>query len=55
MNGSTGAVQQRRRSVQSGAKLADQVTGDFNGDGKSGILWADDDGTPAIWPIMSYR
>ena len=24
-------------------------TGDFNGDGKSDILWQDDDGTPAIW------
>ena len=24
-------------------------TGDFNGDGKSDILWQNDDGTPAIW------
>jgi hypothetical protein len=24
-------------------------TGDFNGDGKSDILWQGDDGTPAIW------
>ena len=26
-----------------------QGTGDFNGDGKSDILWQGDDGTPAIW------
>jgi hypothetical protein len=24
-------------------------TGDYNGDGKSDILWQSDDGTPAIW------
>ena len=24
-------------------------TGDFNGDGKSDILWQGSDGTPAIW------
>ena len=24
-------------------------TGDFNGDGKSDILWQSSDGTPAIW------
>ena len=24
-------------------------TGDFNGDGKSDILWQNDNGTPAIW------
>ena len=24
-------------------------TGDFNGDGRSDILWQDADGTPAIW------
>ena len=24
-------------------------SGDFNGDGKSDILWQNDDGTPAIW------
>jgi hypothetical protein len=24
-------------------------TGDFNGDGKSDILWQGQDGTPAIW------
>ena len=24
-------------------------TGDFNGDGKSDILWQNDSGTPAIW------
>ena len=26
-----------------------KATGDFNGDGKSDILWQNDDGTPAIW------
>jgi hypothetical protein len=34
--------------VQSGAKLADQDTGGFNGDGKSDILWHNDDATPVI-------
>jgi serralysin len=26
-------------------------TVDFNGDGKSDILWQNDDGTPAIWTM----
>jgi hypothetical protein len=26
-----------------------KATGDFNGDGRSDILWQGDDGTPAIW------
>ena len=26
-----------------------KATGDFNGDGKSDILWQNTDGTPAIW------
>ena len=26
-------------------------TGDFNGDGKSDILWQGQDGTPAIWTM----
>ena len=28
-----------------------KATGDFNGDGKSDILWQNDDGTPAIWEM----
>jgi serralysin len=26
-------------------------TGDFNGDGKSDLLWQNSDGTPAIWEM----
>ena len=26
-------------------------TGDFNGDGKSDLLWQSSDGTPAIWEM----
>ena len=26
-------------------------TGDFNGDGKSDVLWQGQDGTPAIWTM----
>ena len=29
--------------------LADQGSGDFNGDGKSDIVWQGQDGNPAIW------
>jgi hypothetical protein len=28
-------------------------TDDFNGDGRSDILWQNSDGTPAIWPMTS--
>ena len=31
-----------------------KATGDFNGDGKSDILWQNADGTPAIW-LMDGR
>ena len=35
---------------QSGADLArSRARGDFNGDGKSDILWQNNDGTAAIW------
>jgi hypothetical protein len=27
------------------------AVGDFNGDGNADILWQNDDGTPAIWPV----
>ena len=30
-------------------RLACRDAGDFNGDGKSDILWQNDNGTPAIW------
>ena len=29
--------------------VAHEGTGDFDGDGKSDILWQHSDGTPAIW------
>ena len=32
-----------------GSDHADTLTGDFNGDGMSDILWQGSDGTPAIW------
>ena len=36
------------RSIQGRAGHI-EGTGDFNGDGKSDILWQGDDGTPAVW------
>ena len=42
-------VRRCRRLVQPGAELACRGRGDFNGDGKSDILWQHDSGTPAIW------
>ena len=49
MNGtdalSTGAV----GSFNPGPSWQIKGTGDFNGDGKSDILWQDSDGTTAIW------
>ena len=34
--------------MSGGSRSFVQGTGDFNGDGKSDILWQGDDGTPAI-------
>ena len=42
-------VGQCRRLVNPGPTWQIKGTGDFNGDGKSDILWQDDNGTPAIW------
>ena len=35
--------------AQSGPGWHVDGTGDFNGDGKSDVLWQNDNGTPAIW------
>ena len=42
-------VRRRRRPVQSGAPWHIKATGDFNGDGKSDIIWQGDNGTAAMW------
>ena len=38
-----------RHSPNPGPSWHVEGTGDFNGDGKSDILWQNDNGTPAIW------
>lgn len=30
-------------------------SGDYNGDGKSDILWQNDNGTPAVWLMNGFN
>ena len=43
------AVRRPAGSFNPGPSWQIKATGDFNGDGKSDILWQNNDGTPAIW------
>ena len=49
MNGFTALAIGAVGSFNPGPSWQIKGTGDFNGDGKSDILWQSSDGTPAIW------
>ena len=49
MNGSNALSIGAAGSFNPGPDWQVKATGDFNGDGKSDILWQGSDGTPAIW------
>jgi hypothetical protein len=49
MDGTTAMSVGAAGSFNPGPSWQIKGTGDFNGDGKSDILWQGSDGTPAIW------
>ena len=51
MNGSTVLANSAVGPFNPGPDWQIKDTGDFNGDGKSDILWQGQDGTPAIWTM----
>ena len=51
MNGTTVLANGAVGPFNPGPSWHIEGTGDYNGDSKSDILWQNDNGTPAIWPM----